>query len=72
MSLYKVTDLNMQTVWINPQAVSAVVIPSLLDPNGAKSQILIGPVGIVVSESEARGLLNLLHIVNETPNGDHS
>lgn len=66
--LHSLTDLNRQTVWINPQAVTAIVIPSLLDATGAKSQVMVGQVCIVVSEHEANKMLTL---INETPNGDH-
>lgn len=56
--LVQIQDVNNQAVWVNPQAVSAIVIPSPLDPNNAKSQIIMGQVGFVVNESEARRLLS--------------
>lgn len=57
-SFYKLTDLNNQAVWINLQAVTAIIIPSLLDTKNVQSQIVLGQIAFLVNESEARKLLN--------------
>jgi len=58
--LIKITDLSLQAVWIEPKAITCIIQPSPISPGDGKCQIIVGQVGVQVSQSECQRVLDLV------------